>query len=727
VDYPRFARQWRTHSIEPAESTINLSAGGLSRSAAFLRSFNEQTESQAELAKKRRPDPESTEEMLAAENAAAEAESKSRRKSVKDSGRRSTAERINGGNGTGSAANGHATLSEKTDPIVPDRPPAQSAPAIRIQPADDDENSAELVELVVEPDPRRTSVTSGETLAGRYVVIEKVSHCGMGLVYKALDRRRENAGSPVPWVALKFARPAGENSSATSSHLRHEFLKLSQLNHPNIVSVFDFDSDGGLDFIVMEWLEGETLAGSLTHITSKRVALDKAQEIIRGVGSALAHVHNFGIAHGDVKPSNIFLTDNRTVKLLDFGSPGPATVDGETEPHWATRAYASCEVLSGAAPQPHDDVFALGVTAYCLLSGERPFGDLDAVDAKEQGIVPNLLPSDALESWPAIERALNFDAPARPKNAHEFLLEFTDPPIRATSPAERTQLEHIAYGAVAAALLIALVALTVGSVGGLPDDEQVALENAASAMADGRLVESGGESAFAYYSSVLSVSPQNGEALDGLNRITEEYLTRASDALAADDLEGAARHLAIAKQVRPQHYGIAITEDLIARYGKDLLVSARQLAGTNLQQAELLLVRAAAFLPADDPTLATVRGELAQYGIDAQVESLLRGIDQRILAERITIPQGDSAMNLLRQARQLAPDDRQVLLAADRIATALLFQSMFAISNGKLEEAQRFIDAAKALNVKHLALARAQYELAKARHDAVQARGSVGD
>jgi hypothetical protein len=261
----------------------------------------------------------------------------------------------------------------------------------------------------------------------------------------------------------------------------------------------------------------------------------------------------------------------------------------------------------------------------------------------------------------------------------------------------------------------------------LPDGEQVALENAASAMADGRLVESGGESAFAYYSSVLSVSPQNGEALDGLNRITEEYLTRASDALAADDLEGAARHLAIAKQVRPQHYGIAITEDLIARYGKDLLVSARQLAGTNLQQAELLLVRAAAFLPADDPTLATVHGELAQYAIDAQVESLLRGIDQRILAERITIPQGDSAMNLLRQARQLAPDDRQVLLAADRIATALLFQSMFAISNGKLEEAQRFIDAAKALNVKHLALARAQYELAKARHDAVQARGSVGD
>ena len=81
-------------------------------------------------------------------------------------------------------------------------------------------------------------------------------------------------------------------------------------------------------------------------------------------------------------------------------------------------------------------------------------------------------------------------------------------------------------------------------------------------------------------------------------------------------------------------------------------------------------------------------------------------------------------MDLLRQARVLAPDDRQVTLAADRIATALLFQSMFAISSGKLDEAQRFIDGAKSLGVKHLALSRAEYELAKARHEAMRTRGS---
>jgi hypothetical protein len=111
--------------------------------------------------------------------------------------------------------------------------------------------------------------------------------------------------------------------------------------------------------------------------------------------------------------------------------------------------------------------------------------------------------------------------------------------------------------------------------------------------------------------------------------------------------------------------------------------------------------------------------------LNAQLEELLRGIDQRILAERLAIPQGDSAVDLLHEARQLAPGNRQVALAADRIATALLFQSMFAISSGQLDEAARYIETAKALDVKHLALARAEYELAKARHEAVRARGGA--
>jgi hypothetical protein len=225
---------------------------------------------------------------------------------------------------------------------------------------------------------------------------------------------------------------------------------------------------------------------------------------------------------------------------------------------------------------------------------------------------------------------------------------------------------------------------------------------------------------------VLEAAPDTPRALDGVERIAEHYLTLARDALAADDPEAAAANLALARDVMPEHYGIAITSDLIARYGKDLLVNARQLAESDLEQAEVLLASASAFLPAGDPALEQVQADLARYRREAKLDVLLRGIDSRILAERLTIPQGDSAVDLLRQARELAPNDREVILAADRIATALLFQSMFAISSGKLDDAQRFIDAAKALDVKHLALARAQYELAKARHEAVRTQSSAG-
>jgi hypothetical protein len=660
-----------------------------------MRGFNEKTESREELARSRSADPESTEEILAASDAAET---------------------------SGLEPGGEATAENRQTAIARHEPP-------RVHLVDNGEDSRDLVEVVVDADPSRT-VAPGEVLAGRYVVIEEVDHCGMGLVYKALDRRREKAGMPEPWVALKLARPAAEKNSGTSSYLRQEFLKLSQLSHPNIVSVFDFDHDEGLDFLVMEWLEGQTLANLLTHITSKRIALDKAEAIVRSVGHALAHAHTLGIVHGDVKPSNIFLTENRVVKLLDFGSSGQISAGGNignTGSNWATRGYASCELLRGEAPRPHDDVYALGVTAYRLLSGERPFGDLDAVEAREQGLPLQPLRADARHCWTAVQHALQFDAPDRPVDAEEFLLEFTDPPVEIVGAGERTHLEHIAYGAVAAALLIAVVAWTVGSTGGMPTSEQLALQNAEQAFSAGRLIDPVDDSAFAWYSSILEVSPDNAEAIDGMQRIAEHYLMQARVALLADDPETAADNLATARSVMPEHYGIAVTGDLIARYGKDLLVNARQLADRDLGEAERLLARAAGFLPAGDPAVAQAEADFASLRLNAELEDLLRGIDQRILAERLALPAGDSAVDLLREARQLAPDNHQVTLAADRIATALLFQSMFAISNGKLDEAERYIDAAQALNVKHLALARAQYELAKARHEAVRIRGAAGD
>lgn len=568
------------------------------------------------------------------------------------------------------------------------------------------------------------AIEPGDVLAGRYVVIEKVDHCGMGLVYKALDRHREKAGSPIPWVALKLARAAGGDTAEMSACLRQEFLKLSQLNHPNIVSVFDLDCHEGLDFVVMEWLDGETLAGVLSQIRSKRISLGKATDIIRSVARALAHAHDLGIVHGDVKPSNIFLTGRRVIKVLDFGSSGKSTADGgDAERNWATRAYASCEVLQGHTPQPSDDVFALGVTAYCLLSGERPFGDLDALAAREQGVTAPPLPADSQESRAAVAHALCFDAIHRPGSARVFLQEF-DEPVRELADPLTPQSPVVAYGALAATLLASLVWWSVQSSGGMPPDVKTALDNGNDALAEGRLLEPDKDSALEYYSTVLAAAPDNAQALEGMNRIAEQYLTQAREAIGANDAQAAFDNLAVARQVSPDHFGIAAIEDLIARHARDFLVSARQAAATDMEQAERFLLQAESLLPADDPALTQVRADLAQRKIENEVDSLLRSIDERILGERLTVPAGDSAVDILRKARELVPNDREVALAADRIMTALLFQAMFAISNGNLDEAERFIDAAKAMGTKHLALVRAEYELAKARRQALSAKAS---
>ena len=140
-----------------------------------------------------------------------------------------------------------------------------------------------------------------------------------------------------------------------------------------------------------------------------------------------------------------------------------------------------------------------------------------------------------------------------------------------------------------------------------------------------------------------------------------------------------------------------------------------------MREAEALLAGAEGLLPPDDPELAQVRGELVRQRASNRVDALLREIDDRIIAERLTVPRGDSALDLLRQAGELAPGDRRITVAADRIMTALLFQAMFAISNGNLADAEDYLAMARGMGVEHLALARAEYELAKARRAAVSA------
>jgi hypothetical protein len=589
------------------------------------------------------------------------------------------------------------------------------------QPEEAPHNDLPILDGIFLPD----AILPGTLLNGRYEIQERVEHDGMGIVYKALDRNRQGAGSSQPWVALKFARPSGDDAAATVLHLRQEFLKLSQLNHPHIVAVYDLASDHDVEFMVLEWLNGKNLAETIDGIRSKRIALGKAIDIIRSAADALAFAHASGIVHGDVKPSNIFVTGNGAVKVLDFGAswqtPSGAAVCDQAS--WATPAYASCEVLAGQPPQPGDDVYSLGVTAYYLLSGERPFGDLDAIAARDAGLAAKPLPDDAGDYWPAIEKALRVTTVERFNNAQEFLEEFTAtpemPPRVKFRPALSFEVPTYAYGAAVLLVLMAIVLWAVPGGDGSRQEIRSQLDGAAAAVAAGRLKGPGEDTAQSLYMNVLADDPGNADAIDGLDAIAEEYLARARSALASGDFASANGNLRGAREVQPEHFGIPVIAELFDRHRRDLLVRARQASATDPAQAERYLMLAATLSDANDPDIARVRDELQQEKSAAAVDALLRGIDQRILSERLTVPQGDSAVDLMRRASQLAPGNRQVQVAAERIASALLFQSMFAISNEKLDAAQSYIDSAKALKVKHLALARAEYELARARTRAV--------
>ncbi len=572
----------------------------------------------------------------------------------------------------------------------------------------------------------RVRPATGDVLCGRYTVIDQVDHYGMGIVYKARDRQRQLAGSPTPWVALKFARPVSDADTAaeTSRLLRQEFLKLSQLNHPNIVKVYDLASDAGIEFIVMEWLSGETLASLLARSTARRLALDKSIEIVRCVARGLAHAHDAGVVHGDVKPSNIFLAHSRAVKLLDFGSSGTTGAEqlsgSDRERNWATRAYASPQVLEGDAPQPHDDVFALGVTAWYLLGGERPFGEFDALAARAEGLVPPPLPPDAYAQWPAVRRALQLEGINRPQHARLFLEEF-DERGEESGGRRRHGSPTVAYGAVVATLLAAVVWFSVQSREVPMPEARPALDHAEAALAAGRLVEPEGDSAWSWYLAALDTDPGNARALDGLEDLAQRYVVRAREHAGTGDGAAARADLATARAILPGHFGIELVEELMTRQGRELLLRARYTAGTDMAHAQALLAAGERLLAGDDPELAQARDDLVRQRAESRVDALLREIDDRIISERLTVPRGDSAVDLLRQARALTPDDREVTLAADRIMTALLFQAMFAISNGDLDDAEGYLATARGMGLEHLALARAEYQLARARRAALSA------
>ena len=207
---------------------------------------------------------------------------------------------------------------------------------------------------------------------GPYRIIEKIGAGGMGVVYKAVDTRLDRT------VALKVL-PHSFASSRDKNRFIREAKSASSLNHPGIVTIYEFDSADGVDFIAIEYVPGQTLQQLLV---ARKMPLKTLLEYARQVAAAVAAAHAARIVHRDLKPNNIVVTPEGTAKVLDFGIARRESraESGSTQTQLTragvllgTPAYMSPEQATGELVDYRTDIFSFGVILYQIAGGKRPF------------------------------------------------------------------------------------------------------------------------------------------------------------------------------------------------------------------------------------------------------------------------------------------------------------------------------------------------------------------
>ncbi len=207
---------------------------------------------------------------------------------------------------------------------------------------------------------------------GRYAIIDKIGAGGWGDVYRARDERLDRE------VALKVLSAQALENETSRKRFRKEAMVLSRLNHPNIATILDFDTQEGVDFLVMEYISGTNL-----HNTLEKAQLSEKDviQVAMQIATALDEAHSMGIVHRDLKPANVLLTPKGVVKVLDFGlakllhPPGnepAAHLSTETNMVIGTVPYMSPEQLRTDSVDGRSDIYSFGVTLYEMATGRRP-------------------------------------------------------------------------------------------------------------------------------------------------------------------------------------------------------------------------------------------------------------------------------------------------------------------------------------------------------------------
>ena len=469
-------------------------------------------------------------------------------------------------------------------------PAGASIPPVSTRPGHDaPETATWVIEQPLEP---------GSIIKSRFVLDRRLGEGGMGVVFRARDIRKEEARDRDPYLAIKFLNSEFRRHPEALMALQRETRRAQALAHPNIITVYDFDRDGTLIYMTMEYLEGEPLDRYIQR-HPQGVRFKEAWPIIEGCSRALSYAHEQGVVHADFKPGNVFVSGERRVKVLDFGIARAVQHHG-IEPAQGTRfdagslgaltpAYASPEMLLGEQPDPRDDVYALACVSYELMTGRHPFNGATAVKAAHDGMPVKRTRGMTRRQHRALARGLAFRQADRSNSVEAFLDEISGP------------LGARGRSARQAILSTAVTAIVVAGVAGgawwmtrsdpdaqlarqLTDSAQAQVEEA---RARGKVVEpdlelrnvlleqgqdyltlaetdfspallsEGVSSAYGAFSNALEVDPTNEQAVRGIVEIVRRYEAEAERLYDAGEFERAVEIAGYGLKIHPTRESLA--------------------------------------------------------------------------------------------------------------------------------------------------------------------------
>lgn len=217
-------------------------------------------------------------------------------------------------------------------------------------------------------------ITKGQKINDRYEIVRSIGEGGMANVYLGYDTILDRN------VAIKVLRGDLSNDEKFVRRFQREALSASSLSHPNIVEMYDVGEDNGIYYIVMEYIEGQTLKQLLKRRGS--LTLSEAIDIMLQITEGMAHAHDSYIIHRDLKPQNIMIQDDGQIKITDFGIAMAlnSTQLTQTNSVMGSVHYLPPEQAAGKGSTIKSDIYSMGIIFYELLTGSLPFKGENAVE-----------------------------------------------------------------------------------------------------------------------------------------------------------------------------------------------------------------------------------------------------------------------------------------------------------------------------------------------------------